>query len=181
MNKDKALDLALKELLFYRDFANCPDWRDESQVAITAIKEVLEQPTPVCPKGLFEFECWIEDVCLTCFLEYSPEEKGSVDSHGSPYEPDFENVYKVGISSDGRIMQRMYDNMRKSGFDFKVIRFTKIKAEAGKVEKELLAIGTKIDQQTKERLGRFDGHTEYVFMAEEQIAKCHKTLDQYAI
>jgi len=96
-------------------------------------------------------------------------------------DPDFENVYKVGISSDGRIMQRMYDNMRKSGFDFKVIRFTKIKAEAGKVEKELLAIGTKIDQQTKERLGRFNGHTEYVFMAEEQIAKCHKTLDQYAI
>ena len=96
-------------------------------------------------------------------------------------DPDFENVYKVGISSDGRIMQRMYDNMRKSGFDFKVIRFTKIEADAGKVEKELLAIGTKIDQQTKERLGRFDGHTEYVFMSEEQIAKCHKTLDQYAI
>ena len=96
-------------------------------------------------------------------------------------DPDFENVYKVGISSDGRIMQRMYDNIRKSGFDFKVIRFTKIEAEAGKVEKELLAIGTKIDQQTKEKMGRFDGHTEYVFMAEEQIAKCHKTLDQYAI
>lgn len=95
-------------------------------------------------------------------------------------DPDFENVYKVGISSDGRIMQRMYDNMRKSGFDFKVIRFTKIEADAGKVEKELLAIGTKIDQQTKEKLGRFDGHTEYVFMSEEQIAKCHKTLDQYA-
>ena len=51
----------------------------------------------------------------------------------------------------------------------------------GKIEKELLAIGTKIDQQTREKLGRFDGHTEYVFMAEEQIAKCHKTLDQYAI
>jgi len=96
-------------------------------------------------------------------------------------DPDFENVYKVGISSDGRIMKRMYENMSKSGFNFKVIRFTKIEAEAAKVEKELLAIGTKIDQQTKERLGRFDDHTEYVFMSEEQIAKCHKTLDQYAI
>jgi hypothetical protein len=119
MNKDKALDLALKELLFYRDFANCPDWRDESQVAITAIKEVLEQPTPVCPKGLFEFECWIEDVCLTCFLEYSPEEKGSVDSHGSPYEPDFEecmtlnNAYVTNTDLDiaHLLLQSMVDHI----------------------------------------------------------------------
>jgi hypothetical protein len=96
-------------------------------------------------------------------------------------DSDFENVYKVGISSDGRIMQRAYDNARKSGLDLQVIRFTKVNLDAGKIEKELLAIGTKIDQQTKERLGRFDGHTEYVFMAEEPIAKCHKTLDQYAI
>jgi len=96
-------------------------------------------------------------------------------------DPDFENVYKVGISSDGRIMQRAYDNARKSGLDLQVIRFTKVNLDAGKIEKELLAIGTKIDQQTREKLGRFDGHTEYVFMAEEQIAKCHKTLDQYAI
>ena len=96
-------------------------------------------------------------------------------------DPDFENLYKVGISSDGRIMQRAYDNARKSGLDLQVIRFTKVNLDAGKIEKELLAIGTKIDQQTKDKLGRFDGHTEYVFMAEEQIAKCHKTLDQYAI
>ena len=47
-------------------------------------------PTPSCPRGLFQFECCIEDVELVCFLEYSPEEKGSVDSLGSPYEPDFE-------------------------------------------------------------------------------------------
>ena len=47
-------------------------------------------PTPVCPIGLFEFECCIEDVDLICFLEYCPPEKGSVDSLGSPYEPDFE-------------------------------------------------------------------------------------------
>jgi hypothetical protein len=125
MNKDKALDLALKELIFYRDFANCPDWRDESQVAITAIKEVLEQPTPVCPKGLFEFECWIEDVCLTCFLEYSPEEKGSVDSLGSPYEPDFEecmtlnNAYIAGTDVDiaHMILQSMVDHIEVSALE----------------------------------------------------------------
>ena len=125
MNKDKALDLALKELLFYRDFANCPDWRDESQVAITAIKEVLEQPTPVCPKGLFEFECWIEDVCLTCFLEYSPEEKGSVDSHGSPYEPDFEecmtlnNAYVTNTDLDiaHLLLQSMVDHIEVTALE----------------------------------------------------------------
>ena len=47
-------------------------------------------PTPSCPKELFQFECCIEDVDLICFLEYSPPEQGSVDSLGSPYEPDFE-------------------------------------------------------------------------------------------
>jgi protein tyrosine phosphatase (PTP) superfamily phosphohydrolase (DUF442 family) len=57
MTKDEALNLAQKELIFYRDFANCQDWRDESQVVITAIKEALAnhiednlamvaQPTP---------------------------------------------------------------------------------------------------------------------------------------
>ena len=44
MNKDIALKLALKELVFYRDWAQCQDWRDESQTAITAIKEALAQP-----------------------------------------------------------------------------------------------------------------------------------------
>ena len=45
MTKDEALNLAQKELIFYRDFANCQDWRDESQVVITAIKEALAQRT----------------------------------------------------------------------------------------------------------------------------------------
>ena len=125
MSKVKALELALKELLFYRDFAHCPDWRDESQVAITAIKEVLAQETPACPKDLFEFECWIEDVCLTCFLEYSPEEKGSVDSLGSPYEPDFEecmtlnNAYIAGTDVDiaHMILQSMVDHIEVSALE----------------------------------------------------------------
>jgi hypothetical protein len=47
-------------------------------------------PTPNCPNGLFIFKTIIENVELTCFLEYSPEEKGSTDSFGAPYEPDLE-------------------------------------------------------------------------------------------
>ena len=46
--------------------------------------------TPACPKDLYQFGCEIEGVDLICFLEYSPEEKGSTDSYGSPYEPDLE-------------------------------------------------------------------------------------------
>ena len=63
-------------------------------------------PTPNCPKDLFEFACSVEDVDLVCFLEYSPEEKGSTDSYGSPYEPDFEecmvlnNAYIAGTDVD---------------------------------------------------------------------------------
>ena len=125
MSKVKALDLALKELLFYRDFANCPDWREESQVAITAIKEVLAQETPACPKDLFEFECWIEDVCLTCFLEYNPEEKGYRDSYGAPYEPDIEecmtlnNAYIAGSNVDiaHMILQSLVDHVEVSALE----------------------------------------------------------------
>ena len=96
-------------------------------------------------------------------------------------DSDFPRLYKVGLSSDGRIIQRIYENRSRSGFDLRIIRFTKINCDAGKLEKEILSIGTKVDQETKKKLGRFSGYTEYVFMSEEQIAKCHKTLDQYAI
>ena len=64
------------------------------------------KPTPNCPRGLFEFACSVEDVDLVCFLEYSPEEKGSTDSYGSPYEPDIEecmtlnNAYIAGTDVD---------------------------------------------------------------------------------
>jgi hypothetical protein len=66
----------------------------------------LKQPTPPCPKGLYQFDCEIEGVDLICFLEYSPEEKGSTDSHGSPYEPDLDesmtlnNAYIAGTVVD---------------------------------------------------------------------------------
>ena len=125
MNKDKALDLALKELLFYRDFANCPDWRDESQVAIIAIKKVLKQSTPRYPEDLFQFDCEIEGVNLVCFLEYSPEEKGYTDSYGAPYEPDIEEcmtlnfAYIAGTDVDiaHMILQSLVDHIEVSALD----------------------------------------------------------------
>jgi len=81
--------------------------------------------TPPCPKDLFEFVCTIEDVDLVCFLEYSPEEKGSTDSHGSPYEPDFEecmtlnNAYIAGTDVDiaHMILQSLVDHIEVSALE----------------------------------------------------------------
>ena len=79
-------------------------------------------PTPNCPKDLFEFACSVEDVDLVCFLEYSPEEKGSTDSYGAPYEPDLEecmvlnNAYIAGTDVDIAhiILQSMVDHIEVS-------------------------------------------------------------------
>ena len=81
--------------------------------------------TPACPKDLFEFKAIIEDVELTCFLEYSPEEKGSVDSLGSPYEPDLDesmtlnNAYIAGTDVDiaHMILQGLVDHIEVSALD----------------------------------------------------------------
>jgi hypothetical protein len=85
----------------------------------------LEQPTPPCPKGLFEFPCTIEGVDLMCFVEYSPAEKGSVDSLGAPYEPDFDesmtlnNAYIAGTDVDiaHMILQSMVDHIEVSALE----------------------------------------------------------------
>jgi hypothetical protein len=61
-------------------------WRDAGLEGLS----MKYESTPACPKDLFQFGCCIEDVELTCFLEYSPEEKGYRDSYGAPYEPDIE-------------------------------------------------------------------------------------------
>jgi hypothetical protein len=82
-------------------------------------------PTPSCPRGLFQFDCSVEDVDLVCFLEYSPEEKGSTDSHGSPYEPDLEecmtlnNAYIAGTDVDiaHMILQSMVDHIEVSALE----------------------------------------------------------------
>ena len=81
--------------------------------------------TPACPKDLFEFVCCVEDVDLVCFLEYSPEEKGSTDSYGSPYEPDLEesmilnNAYIAGTNVDiaHMILQSLVDHIEVSALE----------------------------------------------------------------
>ena len=80
---------------------------------------------PVCPKGLYEFSCSVEDVDLICFLEYSPEEKGYRDSYGAPYEPDIEecmtlnNAYIAGTDVDiaHMILQSMVDHIEVSALE----------------------------------------------------------------
>ena len=83
------------------------------------------KPTPNCPKDLHQFDCEIEGVDLVCFLEYSPEEKGSVDSLGSPYEPDLEesmvlnNAYIAGTDVDiaHMILQSLVDHIEVSALE----------------------------------------------------------------
>jgi hypothetical protein len=82
-------------------------------------------PTPACPNGLTQYDCSVEDVDLVCFLEYSPEEKGSTDSHGSPYEPDYDesmtlnNAYIAGTDVDiaHMILQSLVDHIEVSALD----------------------------------------------------------------
>ncbi len=83
------------------------------------------KPTPSCPRDLYQFDCDIEGVDLVCFLEYSPEEKGSTDSLGAPYEPDFEesmtlnNAYIAGTDVDiaHMLLQSLVDHIEISALE----------------------------------------------------------------
>jgi hypothetical protein len=83
------------------------------------------KPTPPCPKDLFEFACTVEDVDLVCFLEYSPEEKGSTDYIALPYEPDYDesmtlnNAYIAGTDVDiaHMILQGLVDHIEVSALE----------------------------------------------------------------
>ena len=58
--------------------------------------------TPVCPQGLTQYECEVEGVDLVCFLEYTPDEEGSRDSHGLLNEPGtYENLELVNAYVKG--------------------------------------------------------------------------------
>ncbi len=78
--------------------------------------------TPACPNGLYQFNCEIEGVNLVCFMEYYPEEIGSVDSYGSPYEPNIDecmslnNAYIAGTVVDiaHMILQGLVDHIEVS-------------------------------------------------------------------
>jgi hypothetical protein len=92
---------------------------------ITGEKMNKHKPTPSCPRGLSQFDCSVEDVDLVCFLEYSPEEKGSTDSLGAPYEPDFEesmtlnNAYIAGTDVDiaHMLLQSLVDHIEVSALE----------------------------------------------------------------
>lgn len=83
------------------------------------------KPTPNCPRDLYEFKAIVEDVDLVCFLEYSPEEKGSTDSYGASYEPDFEesmtlnNAYIAGTDVDiaHMLLQSLVDHIEISALE----------------------------------------------------------------
>jgi hypothetical protein len=49
-------------------------------------------PTPACPKGIFEYRCEYWGIDLVCHFEYYPAEKGSGDSMGASYEPDIDEA-----------------------------------------------------------------------------------------
>jgi len=86
---------------------------------------VVMNKTPACPRGLFQFDCTVEDVALICFLEYCPAEKGSIDSYGAPYEPDLEesmtlnNAYIAGTDVDiaHMILQGLVDHIEVTALE----------------------------------------------------------------
>ena len=63
-------------------------------------------PTPACPQGLTQYECAVEGVDLVCFLEYTPDEEGSLNSYGLLNEPgtsenlELVNAYVKGTDVD---------------------------------------------------------------------------------
>jgi hypothetical protein len=81
--------------------------------------------TSIYPNDLYRFDCTIEGVDLICFLEYSPEEKGSTDSYGAPYEPDLEecmmlnNAYIAGTVVDiaHMILQSLVDHIEVAALE----------------------------------------------------------------
>lgn len=90
-------------------------------------------------------------------------------------DDDFLGCYKIGITSLGIHTARMYDNIRKSGFEMSLLRVSQVRCDAGYVEKRLLQLGEKIDA------GKFEGYSEYRKMSEDDLSKAHSLLDAYAI
>jgi hypothetical protein len=89
-------------------------------------------------------------------------------------DPDFTAYYKIGITSIGRHTARMYDNIRKSGFDMQLLRATVVGCDAGIVEKQLLKLGSIADA------GRFEGYKEYRKMTADDVIKVHQIIDSHA-
>lgn len=98
---------------------------EAAKKVLEAMQTMLTQSTPPCPKDLYQFECSVEDVDLVCFLDYSPEEKGSTDYTALPYEPDYDecmtlnNAYIAGTDVDiaHMILQSMVDHIEVSALE----------------------------------------------------------------
>ena len=132
MNKKDILFMAQKAQFFVKDNeAYSPSNQEDFELTeclerfAGLVVAAVNPPTPNCPRGLFEFACSVEDVDLICFLEYSPEEKGSTDSYGAPYEPDIEecmvlnNAYIAGTDVDiaHMILQSLVDHIEVSALE----------------------------------------------------------------
>jgi hypothetical protein len=87
---------------------------------------------------------------------------------------DFPDYYKIGITSLGRHTARMYENIRKSGFEMQLLRATTVNCDAGVVEKQLLKLGSIADA------GRFEGYKEYRKMTVDDVIKVHQIIDSHA-
>jgi hypothetical protein len=87
---------------------------------------------------------------------------------------DFPDYYKIGITSLGRHTARMYENIRKSGFEMQLLRATTVSCDAGVVEKQLLKLGSIADA------GRFEGYKEYRKMTTDDVIKVHQIIDSHA-
>jgi hypothetical protein len=87
---------------------------------------------------------------------------------------DFPDYYKIGITSLGRHTARMYENIRKSGFEMQLLRATTVSCDAGVVEKQLLKLGSIADA------GRFEGYKEYRKMTADDVIKVHQIIDSHA-
>ena len=99
-------------------------------------QELVETPpqrtwvglTPACPNGLTKYKCELEGVDLVCFLEYTPDEEGSRDSHGLLNEPgtsenlELVNAYVKGTDVDigHLLLQYLVDHITTTALeDFK--------------------------------------------------------------
>ena len=84
--------------------------------------------TPACPQGLTQYECAVEGVDLVCFLEYTPDEEGSLNSYGLLNEPgtyenlELVNAYVKGTDVDigHLLLQYLVDHITTTALeDFK--------------------------------------------------------------
>jgi uncharacterized metal-binding protein len=112
---------------------------------------------------------WVE---ISSHME--TRQKRNVVYFAKVLDPDFLDYYKIGITSLGRHTARMYDNIRKSGFDMKLLRVTSVNCDAGVVEKQLLKLGEIVDA------GKFEGYKEYRKMTANDVIRAHQIIDEYA-